>query len=100
MSNLYTDDDTIIELEQDNIGGQRSKIDVIATILYICLEGSIKNHIIGKGNFSDSMTNHYLSILLYHNLLETYKDEGNSNRTYYKTTQNGKSIIGHYNNTD
>lgn len=97
MSNLYTDDDTVIELEPDNIGGQRSKIDVIATILYICLEGSIKNHVIGKGNFSDSMTNHYLSILLYHNLLETYKDKGNSNRTYYKTTQNGKSVIGHYN---
>jgi CheY-like chemotaxis protein/predicted transcriptional regulator len=98
MSNLYDDDaTTIIELERDNIGGQRSKIDVIATILYICLEGSLKNHIIGKGNLSDSMTNHYLTVLLYHNLLETYKDESNSNRTYYKTTQKGKNVIVHYN---
>lgn len=96
MSNLY-DDVTTIELECDNIGGQRSKIDVIATILYICLNGSLKNHIIGKGNLSDSMTNHYLTVLLYHNLLETYKDEGNSNRTYYKTAQKGKSVIAHYN---
>ncbi len=40
MSNLYDDATTIIKLERDNIGGQRSKIDVIATILYICLEGS------------------------------------------------------------
>jgi CheY-like chemotaxis protein/predicted transcriptional regulator len=98
MSNLYDDAaTTIIELERDNIGGQRSKIDVIATILYICLNGSLKNHIIGKGNLSDSMTNHYLTVLLYHNLLKTYKDEGNSSRTYYKTTQKGKNVIGHYN---
>lgn len=65
MSNLYNDHATsIIELEKDNIGGQRSKIDVIATILYICLNGSLKNHIIGKGNLSDSMTNHYLTVIL------------------------------------
>jgi CheY-like chemotaxis protein/predicted transcriptional regulator len=87
----------ISELQQDNIGGQRSKIDVIATILHICLNGSLKNHIIGKGNLSDSMTNHYLTLLLYHNLLETFRDEENNNRTYYRTTQKGKAVIVHYN---
>jgi CheY-like chemotaxis protein/predicted transcriptional regulator len=106
MTNLYGDDDDgkdnhndflISELQQDNIGGQRSKIDVVATILHICLDGSLKNHIIGKGNLSDSMTNHYLTLLLYHNLLETYKDEGNNNRTYYRTTRKGKAVIVHYN---
>ncbi|MFL6346904.1 MAG: response regulator [Nitrososphaeraceae archaeon] len=99
MVNLYGDDDDFLisELHQDNIGGQRSKIDVVATILHICLDGSLKNHIIGKGNLSDSMTNHYLTLLLYHNLLETYKDEGNNNRTYYRTTQKGKGVIVHYN---
>jgi CheY-like chemotaxis protein/predicted transcriptional regulator len=101
MSNLHgnnnDDDFDISELEQDNIGGQRSKIDVVATILHICLDGSLKNHIIGKGNLSDSMTNHYLTLLLYHNLLETYKDEGNNNRTYYRTTQKGRAVIVHYN---
>ena len=104
MANLYRDDGNdnhndfpISELQQDNIGGQRSKIDVVATILHICLDGSLKNHIIGKGNLSDSMTNHYLTLLLYHNLLETYKDEGNNNRTYYRTTRKGKAVIVHYN---
>lgn len=100
MTNLHrevSDDILISELQQDNIGGQRSKIDVVATILHICLDGSLKNHIIGKGNLSDSMTNHYLTLLLYHNLLETYKDEGNNNRTYYRTTQKGKAVILHYN---
>jgi CheY-like chemotaxis protein/predicted transcriptional regulator len=99
MSNLYGNDDDFLisELQQDNIGGQRSKIDVVVTILYICLDGSLKNHIIGKGNLSDSMTNHYLTLLLYHNLLETYKDENNKNRTYYRTTQKGKGVIVHYN---
>jgi CheY-like chemotaxis protein/predicted transcriptional regulator len=99
MSNLYGDnaDFLISELQQDNIGGQRCKIDVVATILHICLDGSLKNHIIGRGNLSDSMTNHYLTLLLYHNLLETYKDEGNNNRTYYRTTQKGKGVIVHYN---
>jgi CheY-like chemotaxis protein len=104
MANLYGDDGNdnhndfpISELQQDNIGGQRSKIDVVATILHICLDGSLKNHIIGKGNLSDSMTNHYLTLLLYHNLLESYKDEGNNNRTYYRTTRKGKAVIVHYN---
>src|ERR687884_546564 len=105
MTKLYSDDDgndhrndfLISEIQQDNIGGQRSKIDVVATILHICLNGSLKNHIIGKGNLSDSMTNHYLTLLLYHNLLETYKDEDNNNRTYYRTTQKGKAVIVHYN---
>jgi FixJ family two-component response regulator/predicted transcriptional regulator len=101
MTSLYADDDSdeilISELQQDNIGGQRSKIDVVATILHICLDGSLKNHIIGKGNLSDSMTNHYLTLLLYHNLLETYKDEDNNNRTYYRTTRKGKAVILHYN---
>src|SRR5919202_1257667 len=99
MSNRYGDDDGFLvsELQQDNIGGQRSKIDVIATILHICLNGSLKNHIIGRGNLSDSMTNHYLSLLLSHNLLETYRDEENNNRTYYRTTQKGKAVIVHYN---
>jgi predicted transcriptional regulator len=90
MTSLYADDDSdeilISELQQDNIGGQRSKIDVVATILHICLDGSLKNHIIGKGNLSDSMTNHYLTLLLYHNLLETYKDEDNNKRKSSYTT--------------
>jgi len=85
------------ELERDNIGGQRSKIDVIATILYICSNGSLKNHIVGKGNFSDSMANHYISILLYNELLTTYVDNENNGRTYYRTTDKGKELINYYN---
>lgn len=94
MDNLSEYD--VIELQQDNLGGIRSKIDVIAAILHICISGSLKNHIIGKGNLSDSMTNHYLTILLYHNLLENYIN-GDNNRTYYKTTPRGKKIVYHYN---
>jgi CheY-like chemotaxis protein len=87
----------IAELERDNIGGQRSKIDVIATILYICSNGSLKNHIVGKGNFSDSMANHYISILLYNELLTTYVDNENSGRIYYRTTDKGRELISYYN---
>jgi CheY-like chemotaxis protein/predicted transcriptional regulator len=85
------------ELERDNIGGQRSKIDVIATILYICNNGSLKNHIVGKGNFSDSMANHYISILLYNELLSTSVDNENNGRTYYRTTDKGRNMINYYN---
>jgi CheY-like chemotaxis protein len=88
---------TTAELEKDNIGGQRSKIDVIATILYICSNGSLKNHIVGKGNFSDSMANHYISILLYNELLTTYVDNENNGRTYYGTTDKGRELINYYN---
>ncbi|MGH9952837.1 MAG: response regulator, partial [Nitrososphaeraceae archaeon] len=87
----------ITELETDNLGGQRSKFDVIATILYICNNGSLKNHIVGKGNFSDSMANHYISILLYNDLLSTYIDNENNRRTYYRTTDKGKELIYFYN---
>ena len=41
----------VTELEADNIGGQRSKFDVMATILHICSDRSLKNHIVGKGKF-------------------------------------------------
>ena len=81
---------------EDNIGGQRSKFDVMAAILHICREESLKNHIIGKGNFSDAMANHYLSILLYHNLLGSYKDE--NGRTYYRTNEKGRQFLNHYGN--
>jgi CheY-like chemotaxis protein/predicted transcriptional regulator len=80
---------------QDRVGGQRSKHDVIATILVISQEPSLKNHIIGKGNFSDSMANHYLSILLYHKMLASAKDK--SGRTYYTVTDKGRQYLSHYN---
>lgn len=82
-------------LSDDNIGGQRSKIDVLATILYICLDGSLKNHIIGKGNFSDAMANHYISILLYNDLVRVSRDE--NSRVCYRCTDKGKVMIRHYN---
>jgi CheY-like chemotaxis protein len=87
-------EDNIVNPPKDNIGGQRSKFDVMAAILHICLEGSLKNHIIGKGNFSDAMANHYLSILLYHNLIGSSKDE--NGRVYYRTTGKGRQFINHY----
>ncbi|MGH9912970.1 MAG: winged helix-turn-helix domain-containing protein, partial [Nitrososphaeraceae archaeon] len=97
MSSPSSSDIQFAELERDNIGGQRSKIDVLAAILYICNNGSLKNHIVGKGNFSDSMANHYISILLYNELLSTYVDNENNGRTYYKTTDKGRDLIYHYN---
>lgn len=85
--------DITARLPEDNIGGQRSKLDIIATILHICLEGSLKHHILGKGNFSDSLVNHYLSILLYHDMLDPAKTE---NRTLYRTTEKGRQFINYY----
>jgi CheY-like chemotaxis protein len=97
MSSPSSPVQTTAELERDNIGGQRSKIDVIAIILYICSNGSLKNHIVGKGNFSDSMANHYISILLYNELLTTSVDNKNNGRTYYRTTDKGRELINYYN---
>jgi hypothetical protein len=37
-----TADDAVTEFRFDNIGDQRSKFDVIATILHICFDGSLK----------------------------------------------------------
>jgi len=86
--------DRDIQLVQSSIGGQRSKLDVIATILHICLSGSLKNHVVGKGNFSDAMANHYLSILLYRKFLQAGKDQ--NNRSIYTTTERGRQLLQHY----
>jgi len=87
--------DEEIQSLQSSIGGQRSKLDVIATILNICLNGSLKNHIVGRGNFSDAMANHYLSILLYRRFVQAGKDQ--NNRSVYTTTEKGKQVLQHYN---
>jgi CheY-like chemotaxis protein/predicted transcriptional regulator len=83
-----------IQLLQDSIGGQRSKLDVIASILHICRDGSLKNHIVGRGNFSDAMANHYISILLYRRFLQTGKDK--NGRSVYTTTDKGMKLLQHY----
>ena len=83
-----------IQLLQDSIGGQRSKLDVIASILHICRDGSLKNHIVGRGNFSDAMANHYISILLYRGFLQTGKDR--NGRSVYTTTDKGRKLLQHY----
>jgi CheY-like chemotaxis protein/predicted transcriptional regulator len=88
-------EEQVLYLSNDNIGGQRSKFDVLATILYLCLEGSLKNHIIGKGNFSDAMANHYISILLYNDLLQVSKEQ--NLRTSYRCTDKGRVMIKYYN---
>ena len=59
------------------------------------MNGYLKNHIIGKGNFSDAMANHYISILLYNDLLLVSKDE--NSRICYHTTEKGKQMIRNYN---
>jgi CheY-like chemotaxis protein len=89
------DESLAIQLLEDSMGGQRSKIEILAAILHICIESSLKNHIIGKGNLSDAMTNHYLSILMYRGLLEIQHDSNGKAR--YKTTEKGKRLIYHYN---
>lgn len=93
MSNQ--DEEQALYLSDDNIGGQRSKIDVLATILYLCLDGSLKNHIIGKGNFSDAMANHYVSILLYNDLLQVSREQ--NSRVCYRCTDKGRMMIKYYN---
>ena len=91
---MLDNNNSLVGFIEDRIGGQRSKFDVMATILSITQEPSLKNHIIGKGNFSDAMANHYLSILLYHNFLTSTKDKGG--RTFYLTTEKGRKFIRHY----
>lgn len=93
MSNQ--NEEQALYLSDDNIGGQRSKIDVLATILALCLDGSLKNHIIGKGNFSDAMANHYISILLYNDLLQVSREQ--NSRVCYRCTDKGRMMIKYYN---
>lgn len=63
-------------------------LEVMASILEVCLEGTLKTHIMCKANISNDSLGSYIEFLIDHGMLE--KSE------LYKTTIKGRIYLEHF----
>jgi predicted transcriptional regulator len=68
---------------------KRSKQEIIAQILEVCLESASKTRIVYQVNLNFRTVNPYLEILMKNNLIEIGKGE----QTLYSTTQKGTDLL-------
>ena len=72
---------------------RRDRLYIIAEILEIAKDGTLKTQIMYKANLSFSQLNEYLDFLVKLNLLESKEING---RTIYKTTEKGLKYLDNY----
>ena len=68
---------------------KRSKQEIIAQILEVCLESASKTRIVYQVNLNFRTVNPYLEILMKNNLIKV----GIGEQTLYKTTQKGADLL-------
>lgn len=68
---------------------KRSKQEIIAQILEICLERASKTKIVYQANLNFRTINPYLDILIKNSLIELGKGE----QKLYETTQKGRDLL-------
>ena len=78
-------------LEKEN--KRRDRLYIIAEILKIAEDGSLKTQIMYKANLSFAQLNEYLSFLLQMELLEIRKEK---RKKIYVTTTKGLEYLGKY----
>jgi predicted transcriptional regulator len=66
----------------------RGMLEMIASILTTCLEGTKKTHIMYKANLTSTSLNEYLEFLLKNGLLERSE--------LYRTTTKGRMYLEHF----
>ena len=79
--------------ENKNQRKRRDRLYIIAEILEIAKDGTLKTQIMYKANLSFSQLNEYLSFLVGLNLLECKQTDG---KTVYKTTEKGMKYLDNY----
>ena len=72
---------------------RRDRLYIIAEILEIAKDGTLKTQIMYKANLSFSQLNEYLNFLVSLNLLECKQTGG---KTFYKTTEKGMKYLDNY----
>lgn len=78
---------------------QRSRWDIMASILRVAVTGEAKTHIMYKSNLSFRQTQSYLDLLLNSGLLRTQlREGGSSHTTIYVTTTRGRAFMKAYDN--
>jgi len=72
---------------------RRDRLHIMAEILEVALEGTLKTQVMYKANLSFAQLNEYLRLLLDLKLLEFV---GNTNKKFYKTTSKGAHYLKSY----
>ena len=72
---------------------RRDRLYIMAQILEITKDGSLKTQIMYKANLSFSQLKEYLSLLIEMKLLETTV---NANKTVYRMTRKGSEYLRNY----
>ncbi|UCC58361.1 MAG: hypothetical protein JSW14_00040 [Candidatus Bathyarchaeum sp.] len=72
---------------------RRDRLYIIAEILNIAEDGSLKTQIMYKANLSFAQLNEYLSFLIRMGLLKIHKEE---RKKVYKTTAKGEKYLDRY----
>jgi predicted transcriptional regulator len=87
---------TVIPSDTKNIlgFGNRESLDIIDLILLVCLNGTMKTHVMYKCNLNSRQVQDYLELLLKFQLLEKHETE--EKRSIYQTTDRGKKFIKAY----
>jgi len=86
---------TVIPSDAKNIlgFGNRESLDIIDLILLVCMNGTMKTHVMYKCNLNSRQVQDYLELLLKFGLLERATEE---KRTTYQTTERGRRFIKAY----
>jgi predicted transcriptional regulator len=74
--------------------GNRESLDIIDLILLVCLNGTMKTHVMYKCNLNSKQVQDYLELLLKFALVE--RSDSLKGRSTYKTTERGKRFIKAY----
>jgi len=72
---------------------RRDRLFIMAEILEVAIEGTLKTQVMYKANLSFAQMNHYLRLLLDLNMLEREKD---TQKVVYKTTAKGMHFLESY----
>jgi len=83
-------------LENESVQSTRKRRDrllIIAEILAIAKDGSLKTQIMYRANLSFAQLNEYLNFLLKRELLKVNSD---NKKTFYKTTSKGFKYLENY----
>lgn len=75
--------------------GNRTRVDILATILKVASNGALKTHIMYKANLSHKQLERYLTFLEEKGLLMQLIDEYASSRIY-RVTQRGFDFLREY----
>jgi predicted transcriptional regulator len=77
------------------ISGNRTRVEILASILHVADRGTLKTHIMYKANLSHRQLEKYLTFLQNEGLLAEFVDE-ESGTSMYKVTERGIEFLKEY----